>query len=40
MLYSVVIHLCFGFYMYSNSAIFTYSGDIGYLSFIRDKIDS
>eukprot|EP00347_Sterkiella_histriomuscorum_P019608 403340984 len=34
LMYSVLVHLCFGFYIYSNSSIFTYDDDLPYLSFI------
>ena len=39
LMYAIIVHLCFGFYMYSNSAIFTFEGDFEYLSFIKDQID-
>lgn len=34
--YAIILHLCFGFYMFSNSAIFTYEGDFLYLDFVKD----
>jgi len=37
--YSVILHLCFGFYMFSNSAIFTYDGDFLYLDWVKDQFE-
>ena len=34
-LFSIILHLLFGFYMFSNSAIFTYEGDFATLDFIK-----
>ncbi len=37
--YSIILHLCFGFYMFSNSAIFTYEEDFLYLDWVKDQFE-
>lgn len=40
--YSIFLHFIFGFYMYSNSSIFTYNGDesFSFLKVVNDYIQS
>jgi hypothetical protein len=38
--YAMVIHLCFGFYMFSNSAIFTYESDFKSLDFVKNYLSN
>ena len=37
--YALFLHFAFGFYMFSNSAIFTYTGNFSLISGVKQNID-
>lgn len=40
MVFGVLVHWLFGFYMYSNSQIFTYSSSFAYLDYVRGQVQT